>query len=469
MTETIAVHITPADKARDAYYYIPFDVPAGTTRIDVALAYPKARDCVIDLGMLDPRAGDYPATAGFRGWSGGFRDRFFIATDDATPGYIHGEMPAGRWRVILGLYKLPAQGADVTLTLAADAAPRALAPQPRRTFPVRPGAGWYKGDLHSHTWHSDAPGAPEVLHAAAKQAGLDFLAVCDHNTITQRRYFHPHSSPDLVFIRGMEVTTAEGHANVFGVDDWIDFRMRPTLADVNALSAAVHRHGGLLSVNHDKPSIPWTYALPEIDCQEVWQTAWFAHNWVSLARWQGRLASGLRISAIGGSDFHQPAELQPEGPLVLGRPTTVLYLPELSEDAVLAAMKAGRGYVTENPSGPHLSIAIGEVGMGGGVRSGALNATAETHGAKGDRLVWIDATGIVAEEEIAADGWTGHYAGTAEKFLRAEIVAVAARERLTAEFRAAFPSGELPWGLTETHLAENAVRRTISNPIYVIP
>ena len=469
MPRTVSVHITQTDKARDPYYYVPIDVPVGTTRIDVTMAYPKADDCIIDLGMLDPRAGDYPTTAGFRGWSGGFRDRFFVATDDATPGYIHGEMPAGRWRIILGLYKLPPHGADVTLTVSLDSTPRALTPQPQRTLPVRQGAGWYKGDLHSHTYHSDAAGAPEVLHAAAKQAGLDFLAVCDHNTITQRRYFHPHSSSDLVFIRGMEVTTAEGHANVFGVDDWIDFRMPFTKDAVDVLAAAVHRHGGLLSINHDKPNHPWTYPLPDADCQEVWQTAWFAHNWTSLARWQARLASGLRLAAIGGSDYHQPAELQPEGPLVLGRPTTVLYLHELSEDAVLAAMKAGRGYVTENPAGPHLSISIGDVRMGGEVPAGPLEATAETRRAKGDRLVWIDATGILAEQEIADDDWTGHYSGAAQKFLRAEIVAVAAREKLVAEFRGAFPNGELPWGLRETDVAEQPVRRTISNPIYLAP
>jgi hypothetical protein len=132
-------------------------------------------------------------------------------------------------------------------------------------------------------------------------------------------------------------------------------------------------------------------------------------------------------------------------------------------------MKAGRGYVTENPAGPHLSISVGDVRMGGEVPAGPLEATAETRGAKGDKLVWIDATGILAEQEIADDDWTGHYSGTAQRFLRAEIVAVAAREKLVAEFRAAFPNGELPWGLRESDLAEQPVRRTISNPIYLAP
>jgi predicted metal-dependent phosphoesterase TrpH len=467
VTETRTLRVTPAEQATNPYYYVPFDVPAGTTRVDVVLAYPKAEDCIIDLGCFDPGMQDFPSPGGFRGWSGGFRDRFFVATDDATPGYIHGAMPAGQWNVILGLYKVPPQGADVTVTIALDATLRDTLPPPARTFPVRKGAGWYKGDLHCHTFHSDAAGSPETLHAAAKQAGLDFLAIADHNTITQRRYFHPASSPDLVFVRGMEVTTATGHANVYGVDEWIDFRMRKP-SDAHILSDAVHRHGGLLSINHDKPTIPWDYELPKVDCQEVWQSTWMAWNWVSLARWQARLASGLRISAIGGSDFHQPAELQPEGPLVLARPTTVLWLENLSEDNILAAMKAGRGYVTEGPGGPHLEITVNGQPMGAST-SRPLDCQAIVRGAAGDILVWIDASGAILEQEITSDDWRGELAllDGALKFIRAEIVAKSSRKRLVDEFLAALEGGDLPWQLQGSHLAEQPIRRAISNPIYI--
>lgn len=468
MTQLVRVSITQADQARDPYFYIPVSVPEGTTRIDVTLAYPKADNCVIDLGMFDPRMTPYPSEEGFRGWSGGFRDRFFVATDNATPGYIHGPIQAGEWNVILGLYKVPADGAEVTVTVTLDSAERPTNPQPERTFPVRAGAGWYKGDLHCHTFHSDAAGSPETLHRAAMQAGLDFLAIADHNTISQRRYFHPASSPDLVFVRGMEVTTAVGHANVYGVDEWIDFRMtRPS--DAHVLAEMVHRKGGLLSINHDKPTIPWDYEFPAADCQEVWQSTWMAWNWVSLGRWQERLASGLRISAIGGSDYHQPAKLQPEGPLVLARPTTVLWLPELSEDAVLAAMKAGRGYVTEGPQGPHLEITVNGEPMGSSVTA-PLNCEAIVRGARGDVLVWIDGRGTITEQEINSGDWRGELAllDGAEKFVRAEIIAKASRGWLVEEFtKAASERGELPWQLKGSHLTEEPIRRAISNPIYI--
>ncbi|OCP02704.1 MULTISPECIES: CehA/McbA family metallohydrolase [unclassified Ensifer] len=465
--QTFTVRISRKDQAENPYFYVPFDVPEGVTRIDVTLSYPKSEQCIIDLGVLDPRAIDYPTDQGFRGWSGGARDRFFVATDDATPGYIHGEIRFGRWKVMLGLYKIPEGGVEALVTVDYDRSPREVAPQPARQFPVRMGAGWYRGDLHCHTFHSDAAGSPELLHAAARQAGLDFLAVADHNTITQRRYFHPHSSAELVFVRATEITTAVGHANVFGVDDWIDFRMtKPEHA--HTLARLVHERGGLLSINHDKPTIPWDYDLPEIDCMEVWQSHWLAWNWVSLERYQQRLASGLKISAIGGSDFHQPARLMPEGPLVLARPTTVLYMEELSEEATLGAMRAGRGYVTEGPTGPHLELTANGAPMGATI-TGPVTAEALVRGAKGDTLVWLDASGIVGEQTIEADDWTGRYAGSPTLFLRAEIVAVENRKVIIETFREALPGKALPWQLSENDLSSRIIRRAISNPAYCQP
>jgi predicted metal-dependent phosphoesterase TrpH len=464
---TITTHVTRADQAANPYFYVPFDVPEGTTKIDVVLSYAKAEDCIIDLGAFDPRDTGYPTQQGFRGWSGGARDRFFIATDDATPGYIHGEIQPGTWNVILGLYQVPVAGADVTVTITLDSAHRRLEPQPARTFPVRSEPGWYKGDLHCHTFHSDAKGSPELLHAAGKQAGLDFLAVADHNTITQRRYFHPQSSPELIFVRAMEVTTAVGHANVYGMDDWVDFRMTQP-SDAHVLERLVHEKGGLLSINHDKPTIPWDYEFPAADCQEVWQSTWLAWNWISLERYQQRLAAGLRISAIGGSDYHQPERLMPEGPLVLARPTTVLFLPELSEDAVLAAMKAGHGYVTESPTGPHLEMRVGDIVMGGTARALA-EVEVVARGAAGDLLVLIDATGPVTKLEIDSDDWSASIPlPPVQKFIRAEIIAgEASRARLIAVFTAALDGRELPWQLKGADLLVQPIRRALGNPIYI--
>ncbi|SDQ73820.1 CehA/McbA family metallohydrolase [Pseudovibrio sp. Tun.PSC04-5.I4] len=471
MSETLAhrhfkQHISKADQVSDPYFYLDFEVPEGTTRFDVSLDYIPAKDCIIDLGCLDPEITEFPAISGFRGWSGGARNSFFIALDDATPGYVHGDIPAGTWKIILGLYKIPMTGADVKLSITFDQSPRNVAPQPVTPTPVRAGEGWYKGDLHCHTFHSDARGAPELLHAAAKQAGLDFLAISDHNTTTQRRYFHPHSCEELVFVRGMEVTTAVGHANVFGIDDWLDFRMtKPDHSHV--VAQAAHDRGGLFSINHDKPPIDWTYELPETDCMEVWQSAWLMYNWVSLARYQKHLCDGHQISVIGGSDYHQPDQLMPEGPLVLARPTTVLWLNELSEKAILAAMKSGRGYVTEGPNGPHFSLTSGLATMGESVQADTCRFSVHVKCAKGDLLRWIDARGLRKQVLIPYDEMQLIFEETAHIFLRVEIVARKTHAALLAEFLAEFKNRKLPLGLMEEEILEQPIIRALSNPIYI--
>jgi hypothetical protein len=162
--------------------------------------------------------------------------------------------------------------------------------------------------------------------------------------------------------------------------------------------------------------------------------------------------------------------LQPEGPLTLARPTTVLWLEELSEAAVLAAMKAGRGYVTESPTGPHLEISVNDTPMGGVVAHGSLRAKARVRGAMGDLLGWIDAEGVINEEPITAEDFEGQLdlpsGGTG--FIRAEVIARQSRERLIEDFRAAATErGVLPWQLQDSEFGNEPIRRAISNPVYL--
>ncbi len=464
MSKSVELRLTRQDKAASFHHYVPFTVPEGTTRIDVALTL-AGDDSEFHFGLLDPTTTEFPSPSGLRGWSPGFHENFFTATDDASPGYLWGPILAGEWRLLVGLSHSPEAGTTVRATITLDSTPRATKPQPVRTTPVRKGAGWYRGDLHTHTYHSDAAGSPETLHAQAKQAGLDFLGVADHNTTSQRRYFYPQSSPELVFVRATEVTTNAGHANAFGVEGMIDYRIAKP-GDVHRLVEHIHARGGILSINHDKPTIPWTYELPRADCMEVWQSTWIEWNWISLARYQHRLAAGLRISAIGGSDYHQPAEVKPDGPFVLARPTTVLWLEELSEDAIIDALRAGRGYITEDPKGPHLAITAGGKPMGSLLETPA-DISAEVRGAAGDRLVWIDASGEIDSALIASDDWTTSLANPERisTFIRAEIVAEASYERLYKIAEAALPEAPMVEQIIPI-MREQKIRRAISNPIY---
>ncbi len=460
--------VTPRDRARDRYVDIPVQVPAGTTRIAVTLDYLRSPGAIIDLGLCDADPGAFPGVQGFRGWSGSARDSISVATDEATPGYLPGSIRPGVWRIVLGLVEIPAEGLWINLMVAMDDAARSLAAPAVRAVPAAATPGWFRGDLHCHTFHSDAAGAPEILHAAARREGLRFLAVTDHNTISQRRYFDPRSTVDLVFVRGTEITCALGHANVFGIDGWVDFRMRDS-ADAAVLHRHVRAQGGLLSVNHDKPPNPWTPGDSGMDCQEVWHSHWLTGNEVALDRYDERLRRGRRITLVGGSDFHQPALPVLDGPFQLGRPTTVLWLDTLSEAGILDALRNGRCYVTEDPRGPHLSFVANGAPMGAATSvAGPIHVAATVTGAKGDLLAWVDGRGLLREDTIPDDDWRPELSfDGVESFLRAEIVARASRDRLMAALAESRRGREI--------LADCAgriglrLRRALSNPVYVTP
>ena len=77
----------------DQWAYVPFDVPAGTQRIDVSTSHDRfsllgiGRN-VLDLGIFGPAGHELGNTEGFRGWSGGARAGFMLSAVNATPGYL---------------------------------------------------------------------------------------------------------------------------------------------------------------------------------------------------------------------------------------------------------------------------------------------------------------------------------------------------------------------------------------------
>ena len=95
---------TQDDRCRSPWQYLPVEVPPGSAALRVELDYDRS-GAMLDLGCFGP--------GGFRGWSGGARSSFVITPGEATPGYLPGELEPGLWQVVLGLYRLPPEGAGV--------------------------------------------------------------------------------------------------------------------------------------------------------------------------------------------------------------------------------------------------------------------------------------------------------------------------------------------------------------------
>ena len=228
---------------------------------------------------------------------------------------------------------------------------------------------WYRGDLHAHTWHSDGSAPLADLVAAAHAQGLDFVAVTEHNTTSHLPELERYSLPDLLLIPGVEVSTYHGHANVWPIDDFVEFRCqnREQMAQVRD---SVRDRGALFSVNHPKEGgPPWDFGdLLAPDCIEVWGAPWFISNYQSLAVWDAELRQGRRITAVGGSDKHQGPFSGQIGWYEVGTPCTWVYAEALSVPAITDAIRAGRVFVSAGPAGPLLELAAecgGHVAMVG--------------------------------------------------------------------------------------------------------
>ena len=454
------------------YAYLPFEVPEGTTRLSVRYRYDEGN--VIDLGVFDPRivGENFPATQGFRGWSGGARDGFFISRDDATPGYLAGDLPPGRWFIMLGLYRVQSQGCAYRVEVALETEPQGTPAQPRteKRRLVRDGAGWYRGDLHTHTHHSDAKGSLRDLARAAEARGLEFLTVTDHNTVSHHREL-AHLDTPLLLVPGQELTTSRGHANVWGDTGWIDFRLTHD-ADLPGLVEHVHNRGGLFSVNHPKDTgHNWHYPVPErFDALEVWQSAWAYRNWESVALADTLLKQGRRFTFVGGSDRHQPGWSDTDPPfLQVGTPTTWVYLEAATPGAVLGALRRGRSCVSEGPAGPWLELTVAGVPMGGTVSRSPQPQPVEASvtGAAGCTLRYLSGAGVVRVVEVPDDAFTDTWWWRPEgRFLRAEVVAelVAGAEETRLELSAAGVT------LSDAQLADVLAKsrlRALSNPVFI--
>lgn len=484
MTTVIEGRVTPIDRRTDPYLELPFDVPVGARAVELRYAFDPGN--VLDLGLLDPRAGPFPSREGFRGWSGGAREHVVVTTTRATPGYLPGPLPPGRWHVLLGLASVADAGCAyrVEVEVHLDAEPGAVPgldteasstpPAPTGASP-RDGPGWYRADLQSHSHHSDARGSLHDLRAAAIARGLDVLAVTDHNTVSHHAPLAALASDALLWLPGMEVTTYRGHANVWGVDGWVDFRVRSE-RDLVTLLDHVHARGGLMSVNHPKRSpgcigCDWTYDVPDgIDAMEAWQGPWWLRNGESLERYDALLRRGRRLTLVGGSDRHQPAGPDRDPTMLrLGSPTTWLWMEERSQAAALRALRQGRASVSESPRGPFLTIDVGGVPMGGETAvGGATRATATVRGAHGERLRWIAAEGVVREVAIDAerfeDAWTPSVRGP---FLRAEVVADAGLAARREAFERLARSVTLPLEFDVAEPFAAPYRLALTNPVYL--
>lgn len=332
---SVSLRFTPEHRTESIYQYVAFDVPHGVDGITITMTYTALRS-VVDLGLFDP--------FGHRGWSGGSRSVAMITQDEATPGYIPGELHAGTWFVALGLHQIENAGVDVQVSWEfgrpdfprSPDLPKPVLRRPSRGLPVPKGYRWFPADFHTHSQHSDGDLGINELACLAAERGLEVLAITDHNTVSH----HPHLPAAAKYsginvIAGQEVTTNTGHANALGQMPWVDFRQA-----TDEWLASTIRHGGLFSINHPVAGdCAWLRDVPlGARFTELWHSSWDRYHEFPIRWWQQRMPDAI---PIGGSDFHRHGS---DG--LPGEPTTWVMCAteedEVTQDLVLEALNANR-------------------------------------------------------------------------------------------------------------------------------
>jgi hypothetical protein len=255
------------------------------------------------------------------------------------------------------------------------------------------GRGWYRGDCHVHSVYSDGKLTPEQLAAGARAAGLDFIATTEHNTSGAHDAWCAHAGSDLLVILGEEATTLTGHWLALGIQpgQLVDWRYTVRDEVIGQQIDQVHQVGGLCVAAHPHapyPSGVFMYPYQDFDVVEVWNGLWTsdlpwnADNEAALAEWGRSLAadiSGERWRpAMGNSDTHLEDQI--------AMPHTVVLAEELTTEAVLAGLRAGRSWIAESAA-VELSFTVSA-----GDRSAGIGERLKTYGEPA--LARVDVRGV---------------------------------------------------------------------------
>jgi MYXO-CTERM domain-containing protein len=353
----------------DDYVDVTFEVPAGTQEIQIS--HDDMDDQVIlDWGVFSPE--------GFRGYGGGNLEDAIIGILQSSRSYLPGPITPGTWTILVGKAQLRSTGGRYVIDVVFHDTP-SLTPLPKAEFdPVvlSTERRWYRGDFHVHSRESgDAEATFDEIAALAAQQGLDFVNLSDHNTTSQHALQAAYQKmlPNLLLLRGAEITTYAGHGNAVGLSSYVDHRIGHNGRTIGGLLGDVAAQDALFLVNH--PSLDlgdncigcaWEHADTDwslVSGMELITGKWdvveplFVPPAVEL--WDSLIAQGFRIAAVGGSDDHRAGAGTGLTDGKIGSPTTLVLADNLSEAAIIDGIRKGRTMVAlRGPEDPTLDVHV---------------------------------------------------------------------------------------------------------------
>ncbi|WP_247000697.1 PHP domain-containing protein [Halosolutus gelatinilyticus] len=203
-------------------------------------------------------------------------------------------------------------------------------------------------DLQVHTDVSPCSrNSPRDVVDAALDAGLDGIAITDHDTLDGYEAVAALAPDDLAVIPGVEVTTTQGHLLALNVSEV------PPMADPLAVIDRVHDQGGLAILSHPFDSLREHYTADleaiakRVDGVEATNSRCVLPRFNRRAR---SFAESHGLAITGGSDAHFPMEV--------GRACTISDRPVLEAIRARATRTDGRGGYVSGHVATKLSDAL---------------------------------------------------------------------------------------------------------------
>lgn len=282
--------------------------------------------------------------------------------------------------------------------------------------------GWFPGDTHHHSFHSDGRNTPKEVYTSAVASGLSWCALTDHNTAEGNPIWVEYTSKDFLAVPGMEITTGNteeanaihkgwGHQNVLGTMDlpgvkdadnpilW-DRYIYTSWEDVQQGIDDAQDEGALFMINHPMQPGNWfggacsTWGqIRNYDAIEVWnaydgnvpfspwiqrleapdKNVWNQHT-VTFQVWFEFLNAGNRIAGWASSDSHDATGLKQGGVAptrhrgITGFATTYVKANRLKWPRIRRGLKNGNAFLTAGSFGPLLLVECQGKGPGHDIR-----------------------------------------------------------------------------------------------------
>ncbi|MEM7125347.1 MAG: CehA/McbA family metallohydrolase [Chloroflexota bacterium] len=331
-----------------------FELPEDATKLSIHFDYSpligEGADYSnqLSFSLFDPEKS--------RGTRHNSKEQQAIITDlTASPGFTPGSLLGGTWTLFVDTHRImPPTPVEYqfTIEIETDGVVDETEALLKGSTASR-GPGWYRGDLHGHTLHSDGSWDVADFITYARENHYDFVTLTDHNTISALAEWDSHCNDKLLTMGGMELTTYYGHALALGTRDWWEWRIAfgETMSN---LAQQITDAGALFVIAHPRDQgdpactgCRWEYEemMPGVArIVEVWNGSWTKFNEDSLSLAYEWLNAGHRMAFTYGSDIHG----RPSRPK-LSHPLNVVYADDLTEAAILEGVRQGHNYISTGP------------------------------------------------------------------------------------------------------------------------